>query len=311
MRAAVLIVVLFLTTGAGVLFAADTVVGSVVSLHGSVDIDMFGKGAFIPAVSGDRLYAATVLRTGPGAGATLDLQGASVQVPPGATYRIADALEGARRAKRFAWLPSVIEVLKEAAASFGSAGSDVMLGDKATESLHNDTEWLEAPDDPAQLLHEAREKVNDGDFIGALADLDAIGEAGDDELPPGETAFLRGSACFGMGDYGSAQSHLERAEPLIRGSGDPQAAEILPVLLFQLGASRFFRGEDGPAAAALASCVALDVATTYDHFAWQLLLQALVNGGERAKAQEVLARARTRFAGSRYEAEFKTLPPGP
>jgi hypothetical protein len=310
MRATVVVLVALLAT-AGIAFADDTVVGSITALHGKVEIDALGKGVFIDAVRGDRLYAATVLRTGPGSGATLDLQGSPAQVSPGVTFRISDTLEGQRRSKRFAWLSSVIGVLKDAVASFGSSGNEVVLGSKALEVGGPDDEWVVETDDPATLLLQARDEVRAGDYLGAIADLETIDESADNGLPPGEASFLRGSAYFGLRDYGAARVHLERAEPLIRESDEPQAAEIFPVLLFQLGASRFFLGQDGPAAAALASYVALDVATTYDPFAYQLLLQALVNRGERAIADEMLARAKARFAGTRYEADFTALPPGP
>jgi tetratricopeptide (TPR) repeat protein len=153
--------------------------------------------------------------------------------------------------------------------------------------------------------------VRNGEYLDALTDLDAIDEIGADDLPRGEVAFLRGSVYFGLSDYATARSHLEKAEPQIRGRDDPEAKDILPVLLFQLGASRFFLGQDEPAVSTLSAYIALDVKTDYDPFAYQLLLQALVNRGERTKAQEVLARAKARFAGTRYEAEFKTLPGGP
>jgi hypothetical protein len=311
MRTATFMLVAFLVIGAGTAFADDTVVGSITALQGSVAIDALGKGVFIDAVRGDRLYATTVLRTGPGSGATLDLQGSPVQVSAGITFRISDSLEGQRRSKRFAWLSSVIGVLKDAVASFGSSGSEVVLGSKAREVGGPDDEWVVETDDPATLLLQARDEVREGDYLGAIADLEMIDESADNGLPPGEVSFLRGSAYFGLRDYGAAWSHLEQAEPLIRESDDPQAAEILPVLLFQLGASRFFLGQDGTAVAALASYVALDVATAYDPFAYQLLLQALVNRGEKAGAEQMLARAKARFAGTRYEAEFRTLPPGP
>jgi len=311
MRAATFMLVAVLVIGTGPAFAADTVVGSITALHGSVEIDTLGKGTFLAAVRGDRVYSATVLRTGPGAGAVIDLQGSPAHVPPSTTFRIADALEGARRTKRFAWLPSVIGVLKDAVASFGSSGSTVVLGSKAAEVSGSDDEWVVEVDDPAVLLLDARGEVRRGDYLDALADLDAIDGIGGDELPRGEVAFLRGSAYFGLSDFATARAHLEKAEPPIRGRDDPEAKNMLPVLLFQLGASRFFLGQDELAVSTLCAYIALDAKTDWDPFAYQLLLQALVNRGERTKAQEVLARATVRFAGTRYESDFKALPAGP
>ncbi len=309
MRVAVVMVVVLLAT-AGIACADDTMVGSLASLHGTVEIDALGKGAFIDAVRGDRVYAATVLRTGPGSGATLDLQGSPVQVPPGVTFRVADAMEGQRRIKLLAWVPALIGVFRDAVASFGSSGSEVVLGSKAQDMGGADDVWILAPEDPAELLLAARHDIRRGDYLQALADLDALDAAGADELPQGDVAFLRGSAYFGLGAYAAAGTHLEAAEPLVRGRDDPDDP-MLPVLLFELGAARFFLGQDGPAAATLSAFVALEGATAYDPFAYQLLLRALVNRGERSQAQEVLARAAARYAGTRYEAEFRTLPSGP
>jgi hypothetical protein len=86
---------------------------------------------------------------------------------------------------------------------------------------------------------------------------------------------------------------------------------MLSVLLFQLGASRFFVGEDGPAIETLGSFVALDADNAFVPYGYQLLLQALVARGERARAQQVLAQARVRFAGTGHEKEFASLPPAP
>jgi len=74
---------------------------------------------------------------------------------------------------------------------------------------------------------------------------------------PGRAAVPARIGLLRLADYAAARTHLARAEPLIRGSTDPAAARILPVLLFQLGASRFFVGEDGPAIETLTAFVAL------------------------------------------------------
>lgn len=311
MRAAPLIAAALLVATVSASFAADAAVGSVTELSGTVEIDAFGKGAFIAAVKGDRVYDITVMRTGPQSSATVELQGTLARIPPDTTYRLADALEGQRRTKRLGWLPALLGVLKNAVASFNVSGSDVVLGDRQAEVRGDDAEWIVEEDDPEQLLLEARDAVRKELWMLALSSIEKIPTSAAGSLPPGELAFLRGSACFGLGDYASAAVHLSAAEPLIRGSADPDAAGILPVLLFQLGASRFLVGEDGPAVAPLASFVALDLDSPFTPYAYQLLLRALAARGETAKAQEILAQAKARFAGTPHEGEFKTLPPAP
>jgi hypothetical protein len=311
MRLIPLIAALLLVIAAPASFAADTAVGSISTFYGTVEIDAFGKGAFIAAVRGDRLYDATVIRTGARSGATIELQGKLRQIPSDTTFRIADAMEGQRRTNRLGWFPALLGVLRDAVASFGASGSDVVLGSKASEARGDEDEWIVEEDDPGKDLLDARRAVREGDSLRALSILDAIPADADDTLPPGEVSFLRGSACFDLGDYAAARMHLAEAEPLVRGSADPEAAEILPVLLFQLGASRFFIGENGPAVDALTSFVALDADTPFSPYAYQLLLQALMAQDERAQAQEVLARAKARFAGTVHEGEFASLPPAP
>lgn len=310
MRATMLAAALLVAT-VSASFAADVVVGSVTAISGTVEIDAFGKGAFIAAVKGDRVYDVTVMRTGPQSSATIELQGTLARIPSDATYRVADALEGQRRTNRLGWLPALLGVLKNAVASFNVSGSDVMLGDRQTEVRGDDTDWIVEEDDPEQLLLEARNAVREGSWMQALSSIEKIPKSAVGSLPPGEVPFLRGSACFGLGDYASAAEHLAAAEPLIRGSADPDAAGILPVLLFQLGASRFFVGEDGPAVAPLASFVALDLDSPLAPYAYQLLLRALAARGETARAQEILAQAKARFAGTKHEADFTSLPPAP
>jgi len=310
MRATPLIAAALLASAVTAVIAADVVVGSVTSISGTVEIDAFGKGAFIAAVKGDRVYDVTVVRTGPQGSATIDLQGTPCTIPPDTAYRLADALESRRRTKRLEWFPALLGILRDAVASFSASGSDVKLGDRARE-LKDETEWMVEEDDPEQLLLDARTAAKEGRWAQALSTIDMIPESGVDGLPPGEVAFLRGSACFGLGDYASAAAHLADAEPLIRGSADPEAEQILPVLLFQLGASRFLVGEDGPAVAPLAAFVALDLDSPFTPYAYQLLLRALVARGERALAQEVLAQAKARFAGTKHEADFTSLPPAP
>jgi len=70
MRVVALIVAALLLVATPALFAADTAVGTISSLSGTVEIDAFGKGAFIAAMRGDRIYDSSVLRTGPHSGAT-------------------------------------------------------------------------------------------------------------------------------------------------------------------------------------------------------------------------------------------------
>jgi hypothetical protein len=311
MRAVPLIVAVLLTITGPASFAADTAVGTLTAISGTVEIDAFGKGAFIPAVRGERLYDATVIRTGAKSGAVIDLLGKPSAVPPATTFRIADAIEGQRRTNRLGWFPAVLGVLKDAVASFGSSGSDVVLGSKAAEATANDEGWIVEEDDPEKLLLDARSAVREGDWFQALSTLDAIPERAADALPPGEVPFLRGSAYFGLGDYATTRTLLAKAEPLVRGSADPEAAGMLSVLLFQLGASRFFVGEDRPAAETLTSFVALDADSPFAPYGYQLLLQALVARGDRVRAQEVLAQARIRFAGTVHEREFQSLPPAP
>jgi hypothetical protein len=290
-------------------FAADAVVGSISSLSGTVEIDAFAKAAFIPAVRGDKLYEATVLRTGPQGRASIELLGKPVEVPPGSLYKVAEAIVGQRRSSRLGWFPALLAVLKETVASFGTSGSDVVLGSRAHPVGEEDDGWIVEEDDPGQLLLDARRQVREGSWMDALATLDAIGAG--DTLPPGETLFLRGSAQFGLGDYATARLHLARAEPLVKTSADPGAADILPILLFQLGVSRYLVGEDGPAVESLAAFIALDPDSPFAAGGYQLLLRALVAQGERSRAERVLAEAQGRFAGTAHEKEFATLPPAP
>jgi tetratricopeptide (TPR) repeat protein len=250
-----LFVLLLIATACASPSAAETRLGTVTSIVGTVTIDAFGKGAFLPAVKGDALYASTILKAGVNGRATLDMRGQVSEVPPGAMVRIGDLAAADARKSGLKWFAAVSRLVESFVDASRRKESDLTLGTRAAEAgaeESTNTEWATEETDASALIPLARRNMAPGGYASALETL-AKAVPPDDPALAWDLSFWKGFCYYQEQDYPDAVKHFSAARALGKSSprvGDPA---YRAVLLFQLGVSLYFVGEDKDAAAVLSS----------------------------------------------------------
>jgi hypothetical protein len=252
--------------------SADSRIGTVTSIVGTVSIDAFGKGTFIPAVNDDDLYASTVVKTGPNGRATLRIQGQVSEVPPGATVKISELAAASAKKGGLSWFAAVGKLVKSFADASQRKENDLVLGTRAGErggGESTDTEWEVEQTDASVLIPQARKNMESGGYASALETLGNV-EAPDDPGVAWQLSFWRGFCYFQVEDYSDAVKYLSAARDL---GTAPQLAEpaYRALLLFQLGASLYFIGNDKEAERVLGSYLADYPDGQFARYATQLL----------------------------------------
>jgi hypothetical protein len=254
-RIFVLFLLLFAVTA---LAAAQARLGTVTAIIGTVSIDVFGKGAFIAAVKGDVLYASTILKTGTSGRATLDLQGRTREVPPGATVKISELAAAGARKGGLPWFAAVGKLVKSFADASQRKEEDAVLGSRAAEitsAESTDMDWDVEETDAAVLIPQARKSIEAGGYAAALETL-AKADVPRDRTMAWQLSFWRGYCFFQVEDYPDAVRHLSAARDLGAPSPRLGSAAERAMLLFQLGSSLYFTGKESEAAAALDASLA-------------------------------------------------------
>ena len=291
---------------------ADGGLGSIKDLAGAPSIDAFGKGVFLPAIRGDALYPQTTIRTGANDRVTILLQGETVDLPPSATIRIADLVSSASRKKGQNWFKALGDLFRAVSAP-GRGGDEQVLGSRAADMAAQEQgdAWHVEEDDPAALLADAQRLIHDQEYGKALGRLDAIGTV-DDENLRWDVAFWRGFAYFQAGDYADAKLSLSSALARSRAAGAELGTPATRrTLLFQLGASEYFLGNDQAAIPLLEIVRADERGDDYDPYATLLLAKALTKAGQAAKARSIAQEAKSRYSATPLEKEFAELAGGP
>jgi hypothetical protein len=292
--------------------SAETDLGSIVSLSGGVSIDAFGKGAFLPARNGDVLYQGTVVRTAADGKAVLLLQGIQSEVPPAAFVKVADLVKARSRSGGLAWLQSVGKALK----SFTEAGKrqeqQVVLGSRAAEAEKPgaDLEWMDEDESAEKLLKEAKRKASSMDYAGALTILAEAGEPVDVALAA-DILFWKGCLYYQTEDYADAERCLSDAYGRISSTpaaeASPKDSRAHRVLLFQLGASRFFLGMDKQAAEVLQVLLWEGASEEFEPYSYMFALKALLSSGDKAQARALFEKGKPRLSGTALEKDFAAL----
>lgn len=270
-RILVLVLLVFVCS---VLALAETRVGTVSSFVGTVSIDAFGKGAFIPAAKGDDLYASTVLKTGANGRATLDLQGQVSEVAPGATVNISDRFAASAKKGGLKWFAAIGNLVKSFVDASQNQEGDVVLGTREAEVKGAETaqtEWEIEETDLTVLILQARKSIEAGNYASALETLEKA-ETPDDPEVAWQLSFWKGLCYFQVEDYPDAVKHLSAAYER-RGSSSVRhgAPEDRAMLLFQLGSSQYLVGNEKEAAAVLSAYLAEFPDGRFAQYAGQLL----------------------------------------
>jgi hypothetical protein len=265
-----LLVLLFVASA--VLAHAETRLGTVTSVIGTVSIDAFGKGAFVTAVKGDVLYASTVLRTGPDGRAVLDLQGRVNEIAPGASVKISELAAAGGKKAGLTWFAAAAKLVRSFAAASKEKEGDLVLGSRAADaSQDTGADWELEETDAATLIPEAQDQVAAGSYAAALETLGKA-EAPADAGLAWQLSFWKGYCYFQVDDYPDAQTNLAAAYALEKKSRSPLSSPAdRAMLLFQLGASSWLVGKEKDAVPILGAYLAENPDGPFASYARDLL----------------------------------------
>jgi hypothetical protein len=284
---------------------ADARVGRLQAVTGSVSVDAFGKGAFVAAVVGDDLYSSSVVKTGPGASATIDLLGKTVTVPAATTVRVADLAGAAGRKGGLRWFDTVARLVKSLSGSSPSAEKEDVLGTREKQvGGSGGTEWDTGDSEAGVRLAEAMKSIAGGSYAAALDTLSAAQQP-DDPGSAWQVSFWKGYCYYELDDYANAITHLSAANsPPLSAAGDPDDRGNL---LFMLGASLYLVGREKEAVPVLDAFLKGYQAEAYAPYAAVLLARSLAASGDAARSRAVAAAAAARYRGSDVEGDLAAL----
>jgi hypothetical protein len=200
---------------------ADTKLGSVQAFSGDVTIDAFGKGSFLKVITGDALYASTVLRSGPDGRATIEVQGTKQEIPPGALVRITDLVSASAKRNGLGWFAAVGKLIKSFSEASQAKEDDLVLGSRAaevSEDADKGMEWQGDETDAAAALPTARKYIEDGGYMTALQELSKAAMPSDPRLVF-ELLFWKGFCYYQVGDYPDAAKNLSDAHTRTQSPG--------------------------------------------------------------------------------------------
>ncbi|MCX7040249.1 MAG: hypothetical protein NT005_14090 [Spirochaetes bacterium] len=291
--------------------AADPFLGKVVSFSGSVLIDSFGKGTFLAAIRGDLLYKPSVLKTGADGRATIELQGRSQEIPPGATVKVADLLAASAKKGGLGWFAALGNLVKSFSEASQKKDDQLTLGSRAADVSQgqggDEMDWEVEETDAARLLPEAQKEIGLRNYSAALAEL-AKADVPSDPAVAWDLSFWKGFCFYQLEDYGdAAKSHSEaynRMKASKTAIGSPQNRRML---LFQLASSQYLLGRDTLSIPLFDEYLAERSGDAYEPYASLFLARALAAAGDARRARNVAEEAVRKYRGTALEGEFAAL----
>jgi len=301
-----LFLILTLVLCAAAALLAEQQVGTITSLTGKVQIDAFGKGAFIKAIQGDILYAASVIKTDADARATIEVQGKTQAIPPGASVAVQDLLSSAQ--KKGSWFASLAGLMQSFTNASQKEKEEVVAGSRAAEvGAKTDDEWMVEESATEEAIAQARKDIDKADWSAALARLGKA-EAPADPSVAWDLSFWKGYCFYMTGDYRDAAAALSPAYDALSSAQPPSpSAEHRRLLLFQLGSSWFLLGQERRAVPLFDSLVADRVDDASQPYAYLLLARSLAASGDATRARSVAQEAQKKYRGTDLEKEFSAL----
>ncbi|MGA2977295.1 MAG: tetratricopeptide repeat protein [Spirochaetia bacterium] len=308
-RACLLFLLLLFIGSSNALFA-ETPAGKITALSGNVQIDAFGKGAFIAAILGDALYSASVIKTDADAKATIDLQGITRQIPPGATVVIGDLLSSAAKKGGLGWFAALGSLFQSFSNASQHKNEEVVLGSRAADvgsEQGSGYEWMEEEDSAEEILPQAQADIRNHDWGAALARL-AKAEAPTDPSVAWDLAFWKGYCFYQSEDYDDAAAALSPAyDAMTSSKATPSSPANRRILLFQLGSSWFLLGQEKRAVPLFESLVADQIDDDYQPYAYLLLARSLKASGDAQRARTIAQEAGKKYSGTALASEFAAL----
>ncbi len=291
--------------------AADPSLGRVVSFSGRLLIDSFGKGAFLAAIRGDLLYKTSVLKTDADGRATIELQGGSREIPPGATVRVADLLAASAKKGGLGWFAALGNLVRSFSEASQKKDGELTLGSRAADMSQgqagDEVDWEVEETDAARLLPDAQREIGLRDYSAALAEL-AKADAPSDPAVAWDLAFWKGFCFYQLEDYGDAvKSHSEaynRMKASRTAVGSPRNRRML---LFQLASSQYLLGQEKLAIPLFDEYLAEKSGDAYEPYASLLLARALAATGDARRARAVAEEGSRKYRGTELDGEFAAL----
>lgn len=267
-------------------------------------IDAFGTGDFIAALTGDSLYAESVVKTGFESKAELMLESELFTVPSDMAVRVDSLIQSQQKQKRTRWFPSLIRTIGRMVSSTWKKEESEVLGGRAAKSESDAVSFWVTEDDT--LLIQARELIEASDYSQALTMLDAIQFTPEDALP-GEVPYLQGHALYSLHLYEDALPFFLQAKNAIESSGFAQTEiPFRSLLLFEQGSALYFMGDYGQSKAILERLLSMEPGDM-EPYAQLMLCVVLKDAGNSAESQHIAAEALEKYRGTQFESEFLKL----
>jgi hypothetical protein len=289
--------------------AADPSLGKVVSFSGTVLIDSFGKGTFLAAIRGDLLYTASVLKTQADGRATIELQGATREVPPGATVKVVDLLAVNAKKGGLGWFAAIGNLVRSFSEASQKKNDELTLGSRAADvsQASDEVDWEVEETDAARLLPDALKEIALRDYSAALAEL-AKADPPSDPAVAWDLSFWKGFCFYQLEDYGDAVKNHTEAYNRMKGSrASMGSTQNRRMLLFQLASSQYLLGKERLAIPLLDEYLAEKSGDAYEPYAYLLLSRALGATGDARRARAVAEEGSRKYKGTALDGEFAAL----
>lgn len=282
-------------------------VGSVQQITGSVLIDAFGTGDFIDAEEEDKLYEETVLRTGFESELEIMIRDEPMLIPADVEIRIERVLATSTKKRRFGWFSSVFNSIKRIISPKDDEKEEVLGGRAAeVEPSTSETAWIIGEDDDNELFKQARNFIDEERYSDALMKLDAI-FFDPEKAGPGEVAFLKGHAYYGMGLFDVSVPSFEEALEEIEDFGiDVQYIDYYPLLLFELGFAHYMLDNFKEAISTLALAIENNDSELLP-YAHLVFVMSVRDSGQTDEASRHAQEAAQTYKGTLFESEFTAL----
>lgn len=286
----------------------QTAVGRIAGLSGDVRLDAFGKGAFITAVVGDRLYRESVLRVAADATADLEIGPAKQTAAPGSVLKVADLLTATERRSGLRWTDALGKLVNDARRALQGKPGEVALGSRAANQGEETTvDWAEEEDETTAVYESSVRQIETGDTASGLMGLLSLPDTPTDAYTTAEIELWRGYGYFELGAYTEAETRLESARRAA--VADPAALDAGPLRMLHLalGATRFYLGRPADAVSPLRALVKGRPADERTLFGYLFLVEALVATGDRTGGAAALREAEALYPGGAEAAELAAL----
>ena len=285
---------------------AESEVGEVRAVEGSVSIDILGTDSFIPAMVEDPIFENTVIKTGFESSAVLFINGEEFSIPAEATIRV-DALIATGKKKRGArWFSSILNAIRNVLGKKDDGEKTTVLGGRASEAVETRPTWVLDEDDDDSLFEKARELINEESYSEAIDRLDQILFQPMNALA-GEVAYLRGHALYMTGLFDMASLDFRDAIEELALEKIPESSVSFGVpLRFEYASAQYLLGNVEDATAIL-DPISKFRNHDLEPYILAIFASALSESGKSAEAKRIAKDAVERYGDSNLADQYRTI----